>query len=332
MWLHLAPREWRGALPFEIGLYFFLTLTGFLITRILLRDKAQGEATGSTWRGAAYVLFQKRRALRILIPCYAAMLFAILVGAPDIREHPFFYFTHTVNFHIALMPGWPSGTAHYWTLAIQQQFYLLWPLLIYLTPRRLLLPVLLFVVALAPISRAVILHHFPQVLHPGVISSCALDYLGAGALLAWAMDRGMKAGDRRLAIASWIAFVPYVVLYVLDETGHTVPVVRHIQQTLVSLMFAGLISATLEGFSGPLGKLLEHPAIQHVGKISYGLYLFHTAIPLFLGFVMPFLWWPSVPQGARIAAIFLASWGTAWLCWRYLEQGLDRFRQSKRAT
>ena len=46
MWYHWAPREWRGPFPFEIGLFFFLTLTGFLITRILLRERAAGEAGG----------------------------------------------------------------------------------------------------------------------------------------------------------------------------------------------------------------------------------------------------------------------------------------------
>ena len=332
MWLHLAPREWRGALPFEIGLYFFLTLTGFLITRVLLRDRTAGEALEKPWRRMAFRHFLKRRAIRILVPCYAAMLFAWTVGAPDLRAHPLVYAVHLANFHIAMLPDWPSGTAHYWTLAIQMQFYLMWPLVIFLVPRRALLPVLLLFSALAPFSRWLLMHHFPQVNHPGAISSAAADYFGIGALLALAMEHGMKPGDRRLGIASWIAFVLYVVLYVSDESGHTVPGLRHFQQTLVSITFAGLISATLHGFSGPLGKILEHPAIQHVGKLSYGLYLFHTAIPLFLGFAAPFLWWPSVPQGARIGAIFLASWGVAWLCWRYLEQGLDRFRLPKRAT
>jgi len=332
MWLHWAPPEWRGSLPFEIGLYFFLTLTGFLITRILLRDRVAGEHLGKPWRRDGFRHFQKRRAIRILVPCYAAMLFAYAVGAPDMRAHPLFYLTHTVNFHIAMLPTWPSGTAHYWTLAIQQQFYLVWPFLIYFTPRRLLLPAFLVVTAAAPISRFVIFHHFPGIPHPGAISSAALDYFGAGALLAWAMDRGLQAGDRRVTLVAWLAFVPYVVLYVLDEMGRTVPGLRHLQQTLVAFAFTGLISSTLAGLRGPLGRILEHPAVQHIGRLSYGLYLFHTPMPLFLGFVLPFIWHPAVPLAARLVVFFLASWGAAWLCWRYLEQSLDRFRPHKRAA
>ncbi len=333
IWLHWAPYAWRGPLPFEIGLYFFLTLTGFLITRVLLRDRDQGEASGGPWRRPALRFFLKKRAIRILIPCYAAMLFAWIFGAPDIRAHPFVYLLHVANFHIAMLPEWPSGTAHYWTLAIQIQFYLLWPLVIYFVPRRALVPVLVVFAALAPLTRWLTLHHFPQVEHPGAISTAAADYFGAGALLAVAMSRGLKAGDRRLGRAAWVAFVLYAVLYVFDEAGRPVAGLRHFQQTLVSVVFAGLISATLRGFGGLLGKILDHPAIQHIGKISYGLYLFHTSMPLAMGCVLPFLWHPVFDGpllAVRLIVLGLGSWGIAWLCWRYLEQPMDRFRQAKR--
>lgn len=329
MWLHWAPREWRGSLPFEIGLYFFLTLTGFLITRILLWEKNVGEASGHAWRGTAFSVFQRRRALRILLPCYAAMVFAWLVGASDIREHPLPYLAHFVNFHIALMPDWPSGTAHYWTLAIQQQFYLLWPLVVFFAPRRTLGLVFAGIALLAPLGRWVMLHHFPQVEHPGAISTSALDYFGLGALLALALSRGMPAGDRRLGIPAWIASAAYVALYTLDECGRPVPGLRHFQQTLVALMFAGLISATLKGLRGPLGRVLEHPWSQHLGRLSYGLYLFHTAVPLAVGKVLPWLWLPVFDGpllAVRLLVFALVSWGLAWLCWRYLERPLGRLK------
>ncbi|MCW1884136.1 acyltransferase [Luteolibacter flavescens] len=340
MWLHWAPREWRGALPFEIGLYFFLTLTGFLITRVLLRDRDAGEKLQKPWRKMATRHFLKRRAIRILIPCYAAMAFAWICAAPDMRAHPWVYLTHVSNLHMAYLPDYPSGTAHYWTLAIQMQFYFLWPLLIFFSPRRMLAPLLTGFVMLAPLSRWVLLHHFPEIPHPGAISTCAADYFAVGALLALAMERGMQPGDCRVRIAGWIAFASYVILYCLDEADRSVPGLRHFQQTFVSILFAALISATLHGFTGPLGRILEHPVAQHIGRISYGLYLFHTTVPLALGTVMPILWHPVFEHptfhgpllGVRLIFFALASWGVAWLCWRYLEQPLDRFRQPSRAA
>lgn len=322
MWHHWAPPDWRGPFPFHVGLFFFLTLTGFLITRILLKEKSACEVLGGNWRVKAYLQFQRRRMMRILIPCYVAMLFAILVGATDIRQHFLLYFAHVSNFHMAFMAGWPSGTAHYWTLALQVQFYLLWPLIVFKTPSRWLAGVFAGCVALAPLSRMVIDRWFPEIHHSEAITLTALDYFGAGSLLALALHRGMRVGDKRLKCAAWLAFCGYAVLYVFSEMEQPIAGFCYIQQTLVSLVFVGLISATLKGFGGWLGKVLDDPVIQKIGELSYGLYLFHTPVPLFLGFVLPWLWQPFFDGPwivVRLAAYALASWGFAHLCRRYLE-------------
>ncbi|MCW1923717.1 acyltransferase [Luteolibacter arcticus] len=334
IWLHWTPREWRGALPFEIGLYFFLILTGFLTTRVLLRDRDAGEKLRKPWKRMAFRHFLKRRAVRLLLPCYAAMLLGWLCGSPDLSAHPLIYLTHVANIHMAFSPSWPPGTAHYWTLAIQIQFFLLWPLVILYLPRKALLPALIAFTLLAPLTRWAALNYFPQVYHAGALSTSAADYLGMGSLLALAMERGMPAGDRRLRLAAWLAFAGYLVLYVFDESGHPVTGLRHVQQTLLSMAFVGLISATLRGFSGALAKTLEHPVAQHIGRISYGLYLFHTIVPLAVGKLIPWLWWTEghdqTMLSLRILVFALGSWGIAYACWRYLEQPLDRFRQHAR--
>lgn len=177
-------------------------------------------------------------------------------------------------------------------------------------------------VALAPLSRMVIDHWFPAIHHSEAITLTALDYFGAGSLLALALHRGMRVGDKRLKCAAWLAFCGYAVLYVFSEMGNPIAGFCYIQQTLVSLVFVGLISSTLKGFGGWLGKVLNDPAIQKIGELSYGLYLFHTPVPLFLGFVLPWLWQPffSGPWIVlRLVAYALASWGLAHLCRRYLE-------------
>ncbi len=273
MWHHWSPAAWRGPLPFEIGLFFFLTLTGFLITRILLRERAAGERGQEPWRVKAYRCFQKRRLARILAPCYAAMFFALVVGAPDIRSHAPAYFAHVSNFHMAWLPAWPSGTAHYWTLAIQMQFYLVWPLVVFFAPRRALGWVFGACLVLAPLARLVINRWFPAIYHSEAISITALDYLGAGALLAMALERGMKAGDARLARVAWLACVGYVILYARNKSGLSCGGLGYVQQTLLAVGFAGLISGTLAGFRGITERALNHPAVQYVGGLSYGLYL-----------------------------------------------------------
>lgn len=334
MWLHWTPAAWRGAIPFELGLFFLLTLTGFLITRILLRQRAEGESREGPWRRAAVADFMKRRFARILVPCYAAMIFAVAVGAADIRSHPLAYFLHVSNWHIAFMPGWPSGTSHYWTLAIQMQFYLLWPLVVFLTPRRALGWVFGLAVLIAPASRWVIDLHYPQIHHSEAITSSAMDYFGVGALLALAFARGVKPGDRRLRGLSLAAFAGYAVLYMCNEFGKSVPIAGYFQQSLLAIAIAGLLSATLAGFPGLPGRMLDHPAVQHVARLSYGLYLLHTVVPLLIGLTIPWLWHPGWVQALlplRLVVFALASWGLAWLCCRWLE-GPQRFKWSRLAS
>ncbi len=334
MWFHWAPAAWRGPFPFEIGLFYFLTLTGFLITRILLRARETGEKYGKSWRVEEILNFLKRRGSRILVPCYVAMVFALIVGAPDIRHHALAYFGHVSNFHIARMPGWPSGTAHYWTLALQMQFYFFWPLVVFLVPKRSMAWAFAICVAIAPLSRFVIDTQFLEIHHPGTITSSAMDYFGIGALLALALERGMKPGDKRLKTAGLLAFVGYVWVYAGNEFGWKVPGVGYIQQTLLSVAFAGLISSTLAGFQGWLGRALDHPAVQYIGRLSYGLYLFHTTVPLFLGRILPWLWYPVFDGPlliVRLLAFALVSWGIAWLCWRWLE-GPARWRVPRLAA
>ncbi|MFT3991903.1 MAG: acyltransferase [Luteolibacter sp.] len=324
MWHHWAPAAWRGKFPFEIGLFFFLTLTGFLIGRILLREKQSGEAPGGPWRLRAYGDFMKRRFTRILIPCYAAMIFAMAVGAPDITAHPWGYFGHVSNFHMAFLQNWPSGTAHYWTLAVQMQFYVLFPLLVYRVPMRWLAWVLVGFAALAPLSRWVCDAFFPEVLHAQAITTSSFDYFGLGALLALNFARGVRPGDVRWRRAGYVALAGYAVLRGFESFAQPVPVLCYFQQTFVAVGFAALISETLAGWNGAWGKVLNHPAVQHAGRLSFGLYLFHTPMPLLIGWVLPWLWHPffSGPwEVVRLAVFGLASWGAAYLSWRYLERG-----------
>lgn len=323
MWHHWAPREWRGSVPFEIGLFFFLTLTGFLLTRILLKERGR---EGEEGKVARYHAFLRRRFGRIVVPCTVAMVFALACGAQDIREHPWWYFFHLSNYHMAVGEAWPSGTAPLWTLAIQVQFYLVWPLLVLWLPLRFLPVVFAACLAAAPVFRWVFATQVPWVHHAEAIPLCSLDYFGAGALLAWMSARTGVPNRRVVGLAAVWGSAAYLLVYVTRECDLKLMVTGCLQQTFLAVGLAGLIGLTWYGFPGRLGRLLGHPALQHIGRISFGLYLFHCLVPLFLGYVLPFLWWNAGPYdgwmtAARIVVFALVSWGVAWACWRWLEGG-----------
>ena len=77
-WDHWCPAGWPRVFPFEVFLFFFLVLTGYLITGSLLRERDRGEARGGAWKAAALRNYQIRRGLRILAPYYVALALAWL--------------------------------------------------------------------------------------------------------------------------------------------------------------------------------------------------------------------------------------------------------------
>ncbi|MGC4013050.1 MAG: acyltransferase [Luteolibacter sp.] len=320
--VHWLPRELRGPVPFELGLFFFLVLTGYLITGVLLRERDRGEASGVAWKADGLKNFQIRRGLRILTPYYAAVALAWVLAVPGFRAAVGWYLTQLSNIHMA-MTGWPDSTAHFWSLAVQHQFYVLWPFVIWWVPKRWLAPVMIAFVAVAPVARVIDTHLTDHFVLPDLLSWTACDYLGLGALMALAVHRGMPFSHPGLRRAAWICFAIYAVIYGFQEAGHPLPVLRFLQQTFLSVACCGLIAGASQGFRGWLGALLDHPAIQHLGRLSYGLYLFHNLAPRLAGWILPWLWNGHFEHGVgfviRLAAFALISWGLAWLCWRLLE-------------
>jgi peptidoglycan/LPS O-acetylase OafA/YrhL len=330
-WDHWCPAGWPRVFPFEVFLFLFLVLTGYLITGSLLRERDRSEARGGTWKAAALKTYQVRRGLRILAPYYAALALAWIVRAPDVTGSglPWYVF-HLSNFHIASIGYWPSGTNHFWSLAIQQQFYLVWPLVIWFLPRRLLVPVLLVCTAVGPVSR--MFHDFflQWFAWPQVLTWACLDYFGIGALFALAVHRGMSLESPGLRWLAAVGLAGYLGIFGAHVFGWPTLGLRAFQQTLLSVAWCGFIAATLVGLPGLPGKILEHPAIQRIGQLSYGLYLFHNLAPLVTGKLFWFLWNGSFETGPGAILIMILnaaiSWGLTLASWRWIEQPLQGMR------
>ena len=325
VWFHWAPKAWKGEYPFEIGLFFFFTLTGYLITRGLMRERDRAEARGGAWRLAGWWSFQVRRGLRILPPYYAAVALAWVVRADDVVDHPLWYLAHLTNFHIEAIGRWPPGTSQFWTLAVQQQFYLVWPLVVWGVPRRWLGPVFLVLAALAPAVRAA--QTGPMHLAPWM----ELDYLAGGSWLAWWLARGGNPSSTALRGIGWLAGCGYAFLYARANWWSPVPGVSWLQQPLLALACMVLIARTEAGCCGVVGSWLDRPLLQYLGKISYSLFLLHNLAPMLLGHLLPWLWLPWFETGPglaiRLACFAVAAWALGAASWRWLESPMDRIRK-----
>lgn len=335
-WDHWCPESWPRIFPFEIFLFFFLVMTGFLVTGSLLRERDKGVAAGVPWKAQAMKVYQIRRGLRILAPYYAALAVAALVMAPDLWRAPLAYLLHVSNIHIAWLGSWPHGTNHFWSLAMQQQFYLVWPFFLWWTPRCLLPCMMLLVSSVGPFCR---FHHdaisaWLGCPWPQTLTWASLDYFGIGALFAWGRWRGLALESPLLKVAPLAGLAAYLLLFASHARGAETYGLRFLQQTFLSLGLCGLLAWALRGFPAPVGKILENRFLQNVGEKSYGVYLYHNIAPLIAGKVLFFLWFPPFTGTAalwlRIASYALLTWLCTWLSWKWIEAPLVKVRAAVR--
>lgn len=329
-WDHWCPPGWPRVFPFEIFLFFFLVLTGYLITGSLLRERDRSDTRGGAWKLEALKNYQIRRGLRILAPYYAALALAWLVWAPDIHAAPGWYVFHVSNIHIAMLGYWPQGTNHFWSLSIQQQFYLIWPFVIWFLPRKWLVPAIVLFAATGPVTRYFYVWFEQWFAWPEVMTWAAFDYFGIGALLALAVHRGMSLESTGLRWLAAFGLAGYLAIFWAHETGLPTFGTRPLQQTLLSIALCGFIAAGSVGFSGIAGRMLEHHFLQRIGQVSYGIYLFHNLAPLVTGKLFWFLWNGSFDGSAgavlKVALYAAVTWGLTMASWHWIEQPLQGVR------
>src|SRR5262249_9634937 len=116
-----------------LGVRLFFVLSGFLITGILLRCRDLAAAS-SGGRSRQLRLFYARRALRILPLAYVVVLAATFVNLPGMQETLPWHLRYTSNISFALHRDSSALSGHFWSLAVEEQFYLVWPCLILFLP------------------------------------------------------------------------------------------------------------------------------------------------------------------------------------------------------
>jgi peptidoglycan/LPS O-acetylase OafA/YrhL len=315
---HLPLGFWFG----ETGVDLFFVLSGYLITAIILRNREQPGFLKA---------FYYRRALRIFPIYYLALL--IVLGLNLLRSTPAptggieYYFIYLQNIHQYWGQESPKvglSLGHTWTLAIEEQFYLLWPAaILFLKPRRALWLCLLLV-------------FLPVLLRSQGLDRCTLfghtDGLALGACLAFIGHyhrRAFSPKTARIYLAILIgALVGYGVLWSIFS-GQGMSGKAMIQNNyailLVSVGYFALVGFLL-GIAGTrwAGALRVRPLVW-IGTISYGLYLYHWIVYELFDAVFKFgrgyndPWWLS-------AIKVVASFAVAAMSWYLLERPLLRLK------
>jgi peptidoglycan/LPS O-acetylase OafA/YrhL len=325
--VHAADVGWMG-----VDLFF--VLSGFLITGILIDERK---------RPAYFKTFFSRRVLRI-VPVYVVFVLfnlwiAPIVGASTresalrLREVQGWYWSYSINVFLAVR-GWAAATdgpAHLWSLAVEEQFYLLWPFVVLYTPSRALPWAALGCFAAAELCRVgFILGGAGQQVNY-VLLPTRMDTLALGALLACAVrDQSVKATvDRWRRPMVWCAVLALVPPLLVQ---HTVSFLHPLAQLLA---FPAI--AILSGFfvlrATHNSSVFSVPLLRFLGRYSYGIYIWHWLV---INVARRYTSWlsPQLHEGSFLgyyattfSSIFAASVAIALLSWYVVEQPFLRLKR-----
>lgn len=273
---HLGPL-WSGFEPLGIaGVRLFFVLSGYLITSILLVGRRP-----EVERGRFISRFYQRRFLRIFPVYYAVLALAFVAGIPEVRENLVWFGTYATNF-LFVFEGWQGPASHLWSLAVEEQFYLVWPFVILLAPVRHLKAVLivlgLFGIAWRGFGMAAGWGDAAVML----VTPASLDTLCIGALLALAHHGVITFKEvwlRRSALVGTGTLIFCEVLAILNTGSYFRALVVPVG---VALLGVWLVDRAAKGFDGVGGFLLGWRPLVYLGKISYATYLLHLFMPSFL--------------------------------------------------
>jgi peptidoglycan/LPS O-acetylase OafA/YrhL len=303
---HFIPGVDRFAPLGSIGVRLFFVLSGFLITRILLASRNQD--TGSAWR-----TFYIRRSLRIFPLFYLVLALAWAMNISPVRSTIGWHVPYLTNAYLFERGSWHGSISHLWSLAVEEQFYLVWPWLMLLVPEHRIPRLIMAMMCVAPISRLMIGGPMNAVLP----TSC-LDALGAGALLAFPKARTVMS--RIGALAGFPLLIGGCGLRYRGFNPVPIEVALDLGVSLTSAWIVGRVST-----SGRGARFLQWKPLVCLGTISYGVYLFHGFVSYVTGRYVVGLFdrpWPTRFVLLSSVTIALAS-----ISWFLLEAPMLAFKE-----
>ncbi|MEP6732346.1 MAG: acyltransferase [bacterium] len=303
--------------PLAVALFF--VLSGFLITGILLDARARAEAEGAG-RGGVLRSFYLRRFLRIFPLYYAVLLVAVLLGEPVTRHYIAELATYRTNFLLARLGNNLAPITPLWSLAVEEHFYVFWPLIALFASRRGLWISMIVMIAGSVVARAVLILNHAS--HQAIANQtyAALDAIALGCVLAVLWRETTVEGRRpwifRAMLVGLVAELFRVALFVFP-VSHGLA----IRQLLNTLPFA-MVCVWLVDLAAQdrLANWLRNRWLARLGLVSYAVYVMHRYVMHFLGFDRERGW-------GVFALVLAATIVLATLSWHFFEGPINRLKR-----
>jgi peptidoglycan/LPS O-acetylase OafA/YrhL len=318
-----------------VGVELFFVLSGMLITGILLDTR---EHTGY------FRNFYARRVLRIFPLYYALLILSFYIlpyfSHPKIANfsratgYEIWYWLFLSNFSSAMIGGPRHGIMDVtWSLAIEEQFYLVWPFLVLLLGKRRLAVAAIALFFTSFVGRAGALYFDVPPWTIYIVTPARLDGLCSGALVAIAL-RTFRFHDPRLIRAVWLVFLGgAAATFAIASFEKGLPWDGRLVQTAglsaLAIMFAGLVALTAveSDAGGVVDRIMRLGWLRTLGLYSYALYLFHLPLrALVRDAVLKPESFAAFPGGVLVgqAAFYFFAisicFAAAWLSYRYFER------------
>lgn len=268
-----------------MGVTLFFVLSGFLITGILVNEKQKLEL-GKKSMKAIFKGFYLKRSLRIFPIYYLTLVAMLLLQIPEVKAYFWWHFSYASNILFYLKKSFINEyVSPLWSLSVEEQFYLFWPIMILFSNKRWLLFWLCLGVVAGTCSRMLPenMTEKPFSYKQFLMPSC-IDCFAIGGLIAYVQrfypEKLILARKTTITIAFGGLFYLLFAIYMFGENEFfRVVFSRNIFSSFAAAFILYMI--TQESEKSLLAKTIEYDFFVFIGKISYSMYLWHNLIPYF---------------------------------------------------
>jgi peptidoglycan/LPS O-acetylase OafA/YrhL len=261
---------------FGVNLFFFLS--GYLITSLMIRDKIK-IISGELTTGKALKIFFIRRSLRIFPLYYFVILLLFVLGdqktGTNVRQDIGYYGFYLVNLKYYIEKSWDGIASHFWSLSVEEQYYLFCPFLFFICPNKWLKYGVLMVGLLSISIKIILMLENYSMFNHILLFTCVYKFC-LGSMLtmnpSWISNRLLMRQSIHFVILFFV--LAYIFSLVYESRWDWI-----IQECTCFGIFVYLLFHVRYVNNGFWHHFFSNPLVRHLGKISYGIYVYHLIVP-----------------------------------------------------
>jgi peptidoglycan/LPS O-acetylase OafA/YrhL len=269
----------------NIGVEMFFVISGFLISLQLFKYKLDIN-TGTSLKKTLKV-FYIRRVLRIFPLYYFILIIATLINKGELADAFIWNFTYTTNFYIIKVHHWPSIFSQFWSLSVEEHFYIFWPLIVLVSNTKNIIR-WIFIIAIVSMAFRLLYFQFTyDYILLNIHTLSCLDLFMMGALLANIFYYNQSFfiqlfNYKYLSVFTMTLFIVLFLIYFIKPQWELFNWV--FQRSFFGIFYFLILGFFVQGIKGKMGIILENRVLIRLGKLSYCIYLIHNFVP---GILLP---------------------------------------------